>query len=85
MEILKYIKDFLSEDDSEKPKSQPNNEKIWKALISLANDHLETFGTLFSYLNDFSELYPSFKNSVPQAITDSINSLSNSTKERKII
>lgn len=81
MEILKYIKDFLSEDDSEKPKSQPNNEKIWKALISLANDHLETFGTLFSYLNDFSELYPSFKNSVPQAITDSINSLSNSTKE----
>lgn len=81
MEILNYIKEFLSEGNSENHKSQPDFNKIWNALISFANDHLETFGSLFSYFSDFAELYPSFKNSVPQHITDSINSLSNSTLE----
>ena len=43
MEILKYIKGFLSEENSENQKSQADNGKIWNAMISLANDHLESF------------------------------------------
>lgn len=79
MEILDYLKSFLSEEDSD-IKDKPNNEKIWKDMICLANDNFEGFGELFTYFNDFVELYPSFKDSVPQSIVNSINSLTNSTK-----